>query len=183
MVDCRPDGSCAICRDTDGVWGDQEYPASGQYGRDPERQFFDAYAFEQWNDADGRQVWLEGEAYFQVQKKPSTVEKFIVHTRQVDVEVLGTRFNVNTRRQRAVVSLEEGKVRLSVHGGDAAVLEKKSAMIMRPGQVVVIGVDRKASINSDKDVATRSGLDQTCLPFRQHLAWRDRRDGGRYLWL
>jgi ferric-dicitrate binding protein FerR (iron transport regulator) len=120
---------------------------------------------EQWNDADGRQVWLEGEAYFQVQKKPSTVEKFVVHTRQVDVEVLGTRFNVNTRRQRAVVSLEEGKVRLSVHEGDSAVLEKKAAMIMRPGQVVVIGIDRKPSINLDKDVATRSGWTRHAFHF------------------
>ena len=112
---------------------------------------------EQWSDADGRQVWLEGEAYFQVQKKPSTVEKFVVHTRQVDVEVLGTRFNVNTRRQRAVVSLEEGKVRLSVHGTDTAILEKKGGMVLRPGQVVVIGADKKPSVNQDKDVATRSG--------------------------
>lgn len=112
---------------------------------------------EQWSDADGRQVWLEGEAYFLVQKQPSTVEKFVVHTRQVDVEVLGTRFNVNTRRQRAVVSLEEGKVRLSVHGADSAVLEKKAAMVLRPGQVVVIDAEKKASINEDKDVAARSG--------------------------
>lgn len=112
---------------------------------------------EQWTDADGRQVWLEGEAYFQVQKKPSAVEKFVVHTRQVDVEVLGTRFNVNTRRERAVVSLEEGKVRLSMHGTDKAVLEKKTGVILRPGQVVVIEADKKASINEDKDVATRSG--------------------------
>ena len=120
---------------------------------------------EQWSDADGRQVWLEGEAYFQVQKRPSTVEKFVVHTRQVDVEVLGTRFNVNTRRERAVVSLEEGKVRLSVHGTDKAVLEKKAGMILRPGQVVVIGADEKASINVDKDVATRSGWTKHAFHF------------------
>jgi transmembrane sensor len=112
---------------------------------------------EQWTETEGREVWLEGEAYFQVQKKPSTVEKFVVHTRQVDVEVLGTRFNVNTRRQRAVVSLEEGKVRLSVHGTDTAVLEKKAPMILRPGQVMVVGTDRQAMINEDKDVVTHSG--------------------------
>lgn len=112
---------------------------------------------EQWTDAAGRQVWLEGEAYFQVQKKPSTVEKFVVHTRQVDVEVLGTRFNVNTRRERAVVSLEEGKVRLSVHGVDNAVLERKAPMVMRPGQVVVIDAGRQTKTSEDKDVATHSG--------------------------
>jgi len=120
---------------------------------------------EQWTDADGRQVWLEGEAYFQVRKKPSTVEKFVVHTRQVDVEVLGTRFNVNTRREQAVVSLEEGKVRLSMHGSDTVVLEKKAGMILRPGQVVVVGADHRTSINEDKDVATHSGWTRHAFHF------------------
>ena len=112
---------------------------------------------EDWSEASGRQVWLEGEAYFQVQKKPATAAKFVVHTRQVDVEVLGTKFNVNARRARAVVSLEEGKVRLSVHGKDSAVLEKKTPMILRPGEVVQIDGAQQTRINDDKDVAARSG--------------------------
>lgn len=111
---------------------------------------------EDWTDKSGRQVWLEGEAYFQVQKKPATIAKFVVHTRQVDVEVLGTKFNVNVRRQLAVVSLEEGKVRLSVHGSDSAVLEKRAPMVLRPGQVVTID-DTQAKLNEDKDVVAHSG--------------------------
>ena len=102
---------------------------------------------EQWSDAEGRQVWLEGEAYFQVQKQPATVRKFVVHTRQVDVEVLGTKFNVNTRRQQAVVSLEEGKVRLLVYKGDSAVLEKRAPVVMRPGQVVVVNATQDTRID------------------------------------
>jgi len=112
---------------------------------------------EEWTDASGRQVWLEGEAYFQVEKKPATVAKFVVHTRQVDVEVLGTKFNVNVRRERAIVSLEEGKVRLSVHGKDSAVLVKRSPMVLRPGQVIQIEGAQQARVNDDKDVAARSG--------------------------
>jgi transmembrane sensor len=112
---------------------------------------------EEWTETSGRQVWLEGEAYFQVQKKPATAAKFVVHTRQVDVEVLGTKFNVNARRQLAVVSLEEGKVRLSMHGSDSAVLEKRTPMVLRPGQVVVIDGAQQAKINEERDVAVRSG--------------------------
>ena len=111
---------------------------------------------EEWTEASGRQVWLEGEAYFQVQKKPATVAKFVVHTRQVDVEVLGTKFNVNVRRQLAVVSLEEGKVRLSVHGSDSAVLEKRAPMVLRPGQVVKIDGSQQTKINDEKDVTAHS---------------------------
>lgn len=112
---------------------------------------------EEWTEASGRQVWLEGEAYFQVQKKPATVAKFVVHTRQVDVEVLGTKFNVNARRQQAVVSLEEGKVRLSVHASEAAVLQKAAPMILRPGQVVTVDGGQQAKVNDDKDVTAHSG--------------------------
>src|SRR6185312_15121498 len=112
---------------------------------------------EEWTEASGRQVWLEGEAYFQVQKKPATAVKFVVHTRQVDVEVLGTRFNVNARRQQAVVSLEEGKVRLSVHASEAAVLQKATPMVLRPGQVVTVDGGQQAKVNDDKDVTAHSG--------------------------
>jgi ferric-dicitrate binding protein FerR (iron transport regulator) len=112
---------------------------------------------QQWTEKDGRQVWLDGEAYFQVQKKPATAAKFIVHTREVDVEVLGTRFNVNTRRQRAIVSLEEGKVRLSMRGIVTSVMEKKAGLVMRPGQVAEVDEDLQTKVNEDKDVTVRSG--------------------------
>jgi len=131
---------------------------------------------QQWTESGSRQVWLEGEAYFQVQKKPSTVQKFVVHTRQVDVEVLGTKFNVNTRRQRAVVSLEEGKVRLSMNGTVTSILEKKAALVMRPGQIAEVDEDLQTKVNEDKDVATRSGwsrhefhFDNTSLGEIAHL--------------
>ncbi|HET6255642.1 MAG TPA: FecR domain-containing protein [Puia sp.] len=112
---------------------------------------------QQWTEAGGRQVWLEGEAYFQVVKQLSTAAKFVVHTKEVDVEVLGTKFNVNTRRERAVVSLEEGKVRLSMNGIVTGVMEKKAGLVMRPGQVAEVDEDLQAKVNEDKDVAVRSG--------------------------
>ncbi|GGB16364.1 FecR family protein [Puia dinghuensis] len=112
---------------------------------------------EQWTEAADRQVWLEGEAYFQVKKQPATVKKFVVHTRQVDVEVLGTRFNVNTRRQQAVVSLEEGKVRLSVLSAGATVVGQKTSMVMRPGQVAVVNSAQQTTLNEEKAVTTHSG--------------------------
>ncbi|HTI08615.1 MAG TPA: FecR domain-containing protein [Puia sp.] len=112
---------------------------------------------QQWTDGDSRQVWLDGEAYFQVQKKSPTRQKFVVHTRDLDVEVLGTKFNVNTRRQHSIVSLEEGKVRLSMHGTVQSVIEKKAPMVLRPGQVVVVDEARQVKVNEEKDVAAHSG--------------------------
>jgi transmembrane sensor len=112
---------------------------------------------QEWSEEGGRQVWLEGEGYFQVRKKASTGQTFIVHTRQVDVEALGTKFNVNTRREHSVVSLEEGKVRLSVHGSAQTVLDKTGPTILRPGQVMEIDGSYQCRVNNDKDVSAHSG--------------------------
>ena len=66
-----------------------------------------------------RDVYLEGEAFFEVSKdarKPFTVLTGDVHT-----EVLGTSFKVSARPKSAVeVAVVTGKVRVSYHGGTDA---------------------------------------------------------------
>lgn len=62
---------------------------------------------------DRRFVTLEGEAYFEVVK--DTEKPFIVHAGDIDVEVLGTRFNVDSYSSGEYVrtALLEGSVRIS----------------------------------------------------------------------
>lgn len=57
-----------------------------------------------------RKVILEGEAYFEVEK--NTEKKFIVQVGNSQVEVLGTKFNINAREvdERIVTTLIEGTV-------------------------------------------------------------------------
>ncbi|RYF52699.1 MAG: DUF4974 domain-containing protein, partial [Cytophagaceae bacterium] len=68
-----------------------------------------------WSDDQSREVWLDGEGYFTVTKKKSLGSrvKFVTHTPGLDITVLGTRFNVNTRRGNTAVTLIEGRVQLS----------------------------------------------------------------------
>ena len=61
-----------------------------------------------------RKVWLEGEAFFDIVRKPATGEKFEVVTNDLEVNVLGTSFNVNTRNDQTEVFLQEGKVELRI---------------------------------------------------------------------
>lgn len=75
-----------------------------------------------------REVWLDGEAYFDIAKKNGA--KFIVHTSEAEVEVLGTEFNVNTRRKQTKVILHEGKVKLLA--GNA------QPVIMKPGEMATV---------------------------------------------
>jgi transmembrane sensor len=58
-----------------------------------------------------REVWLEGEGFFHVAKRPNHV-RFAVHTDNIDIEVLGTKFNVHNRRGNTEVVLDEGSVKL-----------------------------------------------------------------------
>lgn len=80
------------------------------------------------------EVFLEGEAFFSVTHKVGT-EKFIVHTKELNIEVVGTKFNVNSRRGNTKVILKEGKVILHKLNGDA---EK---LVMVPGEYVEFGKD------------------------------------------
>ncbi len=81
-----------------------------------------------------REVWLDGEAYFDIAKR--TGAKFIVHTSQANVEVLGTEFNVNTRRQQTHVVLHEGKVQLST--------ANQPSVVMKPGDMATITPKKQA---------------------------------------
>lgn len=72
-----------------------------------------------------REVWLEGEAFFRVEKEKNSsggYRNFIVHTDGMGIEVLGTSFNVRERRSVSSVTLQSGKVRVSLDEGEKVTL-------------------------------------------------------------
>jgi ferric-dicitrate binding protein FerR (iron transport regulator) len=83
-----------------------------------------------WQTKQNREVWLEGEAFFEIEKKQleGTAVKFIVHTDDVQIEVLGTAFTVSKRQINTWVVLNHGKIKLDVPGEP----ETKS-IVMQPG--------------------------------------------------
>jgi transmembrane sensor len=75
-----------------------------------------------WQDGTDREVWIEGEAFFHVQKTPRK-SRFIVHTDRFDVIVTGTQFNVVNRGEKDNVMLREGRVIVHpLDGGDLAMI-------------------------------------------------------------
>lgn len=109
--------------------------------------------------ADRREVWLDGEAYFSVNRTPDR-RSFIVHTANLDVQVLGTRFNVNTRRGQTQVVLNEGKVQLMARAATGAA--RARPIVMQPGETAAL---------APGDTAFR----KTVVPTAPATAWRDRR--------
>jgi len=89
-------------------------------------------------DKNSREVWINGEGLFNVKhinKEPDHIkpsERFIVHCADMDIEVLGTTFNVRSRHNKTNVGLVQGKIRLDYV--DAA--SGKQSLIMKPGDYV-----------------------------------------------
>ena len=82
---------------------------------------------------DQREVYLEGEAFFEVQKKKNKIP-FVVKTTDIDIEVLGTCFNVMAYSDLdsfEEVTLECGKVRIEKIKGDGTSVK---LMDLKPGQ-------------------------------------------------
>ncbi|MFD2554808.1 FecR family protein [Sphingobacterium tabacisoli] len=101
---------------------------------------------------DRREVYLEGEGYFEVasdRKKP-----FIVKTEKEQVEVLGTHFNLNSYTDERVsrVALLEGSVKVSTAAG-------RGSEILRPGQQSLVssaGISVEA-VDMDECLAWKNG--------------------------
>jgi transmembrane sensor len=92
---------------------------------------------ESWSSENSREVWLEGEAFFTVTKKPNQGNaKFIVHTQHLDVEVLGTEFNVSQRDTNTNVTLNSGKIKLAVHTDNGT-----DTYLMNPGEQISYSVN------------------------------------------
>jgi ferric-dicitrate binding protein FerR (iron transport regulator) len=104
----------------------------------------------EWKTEESRTVWLEGEAYFEITKKPGGGNaQFIVHTDKIDVAVLGTKFNVNMLGNRTTVSLKEGKVQLTAK---EEIADGKKVFMMKPGDEVLVEKDRaqiREAVNTD----------------------------------
>lgn len=96
-----------------------------------------------------REVWLEGEAFFEVEKTKSEDEeayiKFIVHTGRLEVEVLGTSFNVQDREGKTQVVLKSGKVKLRSLAHEE--------LTMAPGELAEVSTNspalEKKTVNPD----------------------------------
>ncbi len=70
-------------------------------------------------EGNNRDIYLEGEAFFEVTKKPN--KPFTVYTGNVHTQVLGTSFKVSALPKAPVeVAVVTGKVRVSYHGGNAS---------------------------------------------------------------
>lgn len=94
-------------------------------------------------NADQRQVVLDGEAYFDVAKNKKI--PFVVHTDKCDVEVLGTKFNIDAYSDRGEfeTTLMEGSVKVAsvADPSQTLTLAPDSKVLLKDGRLTVVPVD------------------------------------------
>ena len=101
-----------------------------------------------------RQAWLTGEALFSV-THTATNRKFVVHTtNHLNIEVLGTVFNVTDRRGSVSVVLRSGSVRVRDQW------HRQPDVLLKPGEMVSQTVQKPA-------------LAKTPIQAEPRIAWKD----------
>lgn len=91
--------------------------------------------------ADNRQVNLQGEAYFDVAKKPR--QTFLIETEQVRIEVLGTAFNVRSHNDGLFrLSVQRGRVKVSLKHGSQSVLANAGETVTLHAQQLQLSATR-----------------------------------------
>jgi ferric-dicitrate binding protein FerR (iron transport regulator) len=104
-----------------------------------------------WENQPVREVWLEGEAFFEVKHLQDDQPFKVKVDDGVAVEVLGTSFNVYHRTEETKVVLNSGQIRLSVPTDTK--LEEK--IMMKPGDMVEVKSKKynKRSVDANLYVA------------------------------
>ncbi|MEO5592446.1 MAG: FecR family protein [Chitinophagaceae bacterium] len=92
-----------------------------------------------------REVYLEGEAYFDVVKDKT--RPFIIHTKTIDIRVLGTAFNVRAyeTEKNTETSLFRGSVEVTLHNSP----EKK--IVLKPNEKLVVNNKSLAFVSRKDD--------------------------------
>lgn len=117
-----------------------------------------------WDELAGRSVSLDGEAFFSVAKQTSASGqpvKFRVTTADLTVEVLGTQFNVNRRRDKTEVVLQEGRVQITEAETNAA------PTLMQPGERVTYSAQSHTLVKKPVDTRLFTSWQANLLIFRE----------------
>ncbi|HJD92919.1 MULTISPECIES: FecR family protein [Bacteroides] len=102
--------------------------------------------------AENREVSLDGEAYFEVEKNKA--KPFVVKTANVNVEVLGTKFDVQNY-------LDSDEVKVTLIEGSVKIASDRKDYILKPNEKYVLSKSNKAEkVEMANGMASRIWINQ-----------------------
>lgn len=112
-----------------------------------------------------RELYLEGEAFFQVKKDAS--KPFIVHASGVDVKVLGTSFNIQSYADESdiIITLATGKVTVSIDADKTSLKQDEPIASLVPGQRLNFNKKSKTFSISEVDASNSFAWKEGLLVF------------------
>jgi ferric-dicitrate binding protein FerR (iron transport regulator) len=110
-----------------------------------------------WDADKPREVWVDGEAYFSVVHTKNHQIFKVKTASNMNVEVLGTQFNVKNRNSGTRVTLKSGKVKLLINQNN-----QEKQVMMQPSESVEL-------------TQTTAGFIKTKIDPQQYLAWTQHR--------
>lgn len=100
-----------------------------------------------------RTIDLKGEAYFEVQKNKNL--PFIVRSREQEIRVLGTEFNINAYSDEKII-------KTTLKGGSLRVTANKQQTVLKPNQQAQFNTGSNAlatkSVDADAAIAWKEGI-------------------------
>lgn len=116
-------------------------------------------SYNSWENKNRREVYLTGEAYFEVAK--DSLRPFVVKVKDFDVKVLGTKFNINAYEEEkyAATTVQEGHV--------AVVRKEKEVFHLLKNDRVAFNREQKRFKKGQVNAATYSSWREGRLCFRE----------------
>lgn len=107
-----------------------------------------------------REVTLQGEAYFDVEKDP--IHPFVIHTRDLDVRVLGTAFNVRAYAEEleTQTTLIRGKVEVTLNN------EQKQTLLLLPSNKLSVRKVTRQNANGKGEAGVEKELTVRMSPMQ-----------------
>ena len=136
-------------------------------------------------DISSREVFLEGEAYFDVEKAK---HPFIVYTSHIDIHVLGTRFNVKSYpdEDNIEATLVEGNIRIESKKSDKPVFlrPREKLTFHKPDAKTEVSYYKKENIAGQAGHKALTGTPVTLTPIKdihikrnvntdEYTSWKD----------
>ncbi len=112
---------------------------------------------------DTREIYLEGEAFFEV--KHDSSKPFIVHSGNISTTVLGTKFNISAfpNEKNIAVSLVEGSVKVSKEESGTV----ENIVMLQPDQQLVYNKENEIGKVEQFDLQEIAGWKENKLIFRK----------------
>ena len=107
-----------------------------------------------------REIWIDGEAYFKV--KRDEAHPFVVHTGNIEVEVLGTEFNLMAYHQNPEEHVTLVRVKVKVRD-----CERRGEVVLTPGVQAVFDKDREIMTSQKVDVGYYTAWMEDLFAFRE----------------